>query len=178
MPQTVKTSGVTWQSQSYMDSDNQLSINLQVDGEVRKYLVQDLVCLVYHGPTPSPESVSHVIDPTQPLTPDNVGWISSKVTIEIAPIACQPRRPLKRAKRSVEERNLFEVTSDGRLFLRGLLNGKWHDYMIEDLVSVNYCGPLPLRESYAFIIDLSQPPSAQNVRWMTQNPLWRTVKYG
>jgi hypothetical protein len=67
-----------WERMIYVDEENTPCVDLIVDGVNRKFSVQDLVSLVYHGPRPYPYSVSHVVDISKPCTPDNVGWLSNR----------------------------------------------------------------------------------------------------
>jgi hypothetical protein len=88
------------------------------------------------------------------------------------------KRPLKRPKHSVKWDQLFDLNDDGALCLNGEHNGEWKQYLIAEYLSESYRGPWPARNSYAFIIDLSKGCEPENVDWMTQNPDYRTVRYG
>ena len=132
--------------------------------------------------------MSHVIDSSKPCTPDNVGWLSqspdaprnsaAKSTEKESPETKEIKRPLKRAKKSMKWDHLFFVNEDGALYLGGWYNGEWKRFLVEDYLSESYRGPWPVQDSYAFIIDLAKPCTPDNVGWMTQNPDYRTVKYG
>jgi hypothetical protein len=93
------------------------------------------------------------------------------MTIEI-------KRPLKRPKKSMKWDHLFYRDDEGALYLGGWFKGQWKRYKIADYLSESYRGPWPVQDSYAFVLDLSKPPGVDNVGWMTQNPKYRTVKYG
>jgi hypothetical protein len=56
-----------WYRLIYNHQVNMACIDLVVDGAKRQFLTQDLICLSYHGPRPTIESVSHVIDKSSPL---------------------------------------------------------------------------------------------------------------
>jgi hypothetical protein len=88
------------------------------------------------------------------------------------------KRPLQRPKQSVKWDELFNLNDDGALCLDGNYNGQWKQYLIADYLSESYRGPWPPHDSYAFIIDLSKGCALENLGWMTQNPDYRTVKYG
>lgn len=177
-----------WEKLVYHDEQNRSCIDLTLDAVKRQLFVQDVVCLFYHGPRPYPYSVSHVIDSSKPCTPDNVGWLSqgsdthtNNATDSIeteTPKTKDIERPLKRAKKSMKWDQLFYLNDDGALYLGRWYNGEWKRFLLEEYLSEGYHGPWPIQDSYAFIIDLSKPPGVDNVGWMTQNPAYRTVKYG
>ena len=175
-----------WADRVYNDEQNRPCIDLMIDGSKRLYLVQDVVCLFYHGPNPYLNSVSHVIDSSKPCTPDNVGWLTQspeydrrgarETTENVFSEAKEYKRPLKRAKKVMRWDHLFFVDDEGRLYLCGTHEGEWKRFLLEEYLSESYRGPLPVQQSYAFIIDLSKPPHPINLGWMTQNPDYRTVK--
>jgi hypothetical protein len=177
-----------WDKLVYYDEQNEPCIDLIVDGVKRQFLVRDVVCLFYHGPRPYPYSVSHVIDSLKPCTPDNVGWLSqrpdahrnsaSEGVKHLSSEAQKSGRPLKRAKRAMKWDHLFFVNDDGALYLGGTYEGEWKRFLLEEYLSESYPGPWPVQDSYAFIIDLSKGRALENLGWMTQDPDYRTVKYG
>ena len=172
-----KKKAENWTKLIYLDDDNNQCVDLTVDGEKRRYLVQDLVSLVYHGPMPASNSVSHVIDKTKPCTPDNVGWLTSNNWDGEQP-STEIKRPLKKAPFKRKWADLFYLNSEGKLYLPGWFNDECQDFLIENYLSKNYKGPWRYQEGYAYVIDLSKEPGVSNVGWMNQNPDYRTVKYG
>jgi hypothetical protein len=88
------------------------------------------------------------------------------------------KRRLKRPKQSMKWDHLFYLDDEGALYLGGWYEGQWKRYNIADYLSERYRGPWPVQEGYPFVIDLSKPPGVDNAGWMTQNPKYRTVKYG
>jgi hypothetical protein len=177
-----------WNDLVYYDEHNRPCIDLMVNAETRQFLVQEVVCMFYHGPRPSPDSVAHVIDPSKQCTPDNVGWLSQKLSAHLT-IAAELiktetshikgiKRPLKRAKISVRWEQLFFVDEVGSLHLGEWYTLKQKQLLPEEHLSENSRGPWPGQESYALIIDLSKGCAPENLGWMTQTSDFRTVKYG
>jgi hypothetical protein len=173
-----------WDERVYKDKQSRACIDLILDGVKRRYLVQDLVCQVYHGPRPYPHSVVHLIDSSKPCTPDNVGWLTQNPG-ERTPSqsadsaeAKKVKRPLKRPKERMEWDHLFSVDEEGALYLDATSRGECRRVRLEEFLSKRYRGPWPAQDSYGYIIDLSKGSVASNVGWMTQNPAFRTVKYG
>jgi hypothetical protein len=172
-----KSTNSNWQKVVFIDEEERPCVDLIVDGVKRQFSVQDLVCLVYHGPRPE-KHVSYVIDTSKPCTPDNVGWISEDAAFpdrRDGSTTKEIKRQLIRSKLSVKWNEVFSLTEDGALYLDGEYDGHWKPYFIADFLSQRYHGPWPAQDSYAFIIDLSKPIWATNVAWMTQNPDYRRV---
>jgi hypothetical protein len=184
---SVKATRTTtdWKDLVYSDEQNRPCIDLMANPVRRQVLVQELVCMLYHGPCPFPDSIAHVIDPSKQCTPDNVGWLSRKphAWASIAPELIRTEtsktkeieRPLKRADISVEWDKLFLVDEVGDLY-----PSDWNEKETfpEGSLLEHRWGPWPGQEGYDFIIDLSKPQEAGNLGWMIQDPDYRTVKYG
>jgi hypothetical protein len=184
----ARTTATGWDNLVYNDERGVPCIDLIVDAVNRQFLVQDVVCLFYHGPRPHSYSISHVIDASKLCTPDNVGWLSqgpdARTNATPAPTEGESpktpttKRPLKRAKQVMKWDHLFFVDDDGALYLGGNYEGEWRRTILVEYLSESYHGPWPIQDSYPFMLDLSKPPGVNNVGWMTQNPIYRTVKYG
>src|SRR5947208_34191 len=102
-----------WENLVCKNKQDRAYIELMVDSVKRQYLVQDLVCMVYHGPRPYPHSVAHLIDSSKPCTPDNVGWLTQSPgdrtptqSIETAD-SKKVKRPLKNPKQRIAWDRLF-----------------------------------------------------------------------